>query len=379
MLKPKPKIYFIATLEMAINVFLLNHLKKLSKYYDLTIIVNTSDPFFLKKQGLNLKVIPLNIHRNIRIFSDFFCLIRLIYIFIKYKPNAVHSITPKAGLLGMLASFIALTPLRIHTFTGQVWATQHGFKKHMLKCFDQLIACLSTFNIVDSMSQQKFLISQNILSENKSIVFGSGSVAGVDLKKFKPNKLLFSKVRSKLLISKNALIFIYLGRLTKDKGVLDLAEAFSLMNSKKAYLIFVGPDEGDFVKKITKINSHKLDKLRFFNYTKVPEQYLAASDVLCLPSYREGFGTVIIEAAATKVPAIGSNIYGIADSILDRKSGLIHPPGNIKAILKCMNFFLKNRSKIKAFGKTARTRVINEFDSNQMSNNWLDFYNRKII
>jgi glycosyltransferase involved in cell wall biosynthesis len=379
MLKPKLKICFVATVEMAINVFLLNHLKKLSEYYNLTVIVNTNDPFFLKKQGLNLKVIPLNIHRNIRIFSDFVCLIHLIYIFIKYKPNAVHSITPKAGLLAMLASFIALTPLRIHTFTGQVWVTQHGFKKYILKCFDQLIARLSTFNIVDSKSQQKFLINQNILSKNKSIVFGSGSLAGVDLKKFKPNKLFFSEIRSKLLISKKALIFIYLGRLTKDKGVLDLAKAFSLMNSKKAYLIFVGPDEGGFVKKITKINSHKLDKLRFVNYTKVPEQYLAASDVLCLPSYREGFGTVIIEAAATNVPAIGSNIYGISDAILDGKSGLFHPPGNPKAILKCMNFFLKNRSKIKVFGKTARARAIEDFDSNQMSNNWLDFYNRKII
>jgi glycosyltransferase involved in cell wall biosynthesis len=373
------KLFFVATVESSVNAFLLNHIRILSNYFEITVIVNTSDLSFLKKQGLNVKVISLNINRNVRIFSDFFCLFKLIIIFLKNKPIVVHSITPKAGLLAMLASFITLTPFRIHTFTGQVWVTKFGLRRYALKYFDHLIALLCTFCIVDSISQQKFLIKHNVVSKKKSFVFGSGSVSGVNLKRFKANKDVLVEIRKKLLIPKNVLIFIYLGRLNKDKGILDLAKAFSLIKSKNAFLLFVGPDEGDFVEKIKKLNSHKLDRLRFVNYTTVPEQYLAASNVLCLPSHREGFGSVIIEAAATNLPAIGSKIYGISDAILDKKTGLIHPPANDQAILKCIEFFIKNPSKIRIFGKAAKIRAKKEFDSNQMSNYWLNFYKYNVI
>lgn len=174
----KAKVFFIATVESTVNSFLKTHLIGLSSRYEVTLIVNTNNPFFLKKYGLKIKVIPINILRKINFFSDIFCLFTLIKIFYEAKPNAVHSITPKAGLLGMLAAYLACVPLRIHTFTGQVWANKKGFTRLTLKAIDFLIAKLSTYNIVDSPSQEKFLIQNNILNQKKSIVFGSGSVSG---------------------------------------------------------------------------------------------------------------------------------------------------------------------------------------------------------
>ena len=278
----------------------------------------------------------------------------------------------------MLAAFVTCVPFRVHTFTGQVWATKYGFVRFMLKSFDRVIASLATFNIVDSVSQQRFLINEKVLRRESSVVFGMGSVSGVDLKRFKTNKNVYADVRRELLISTEAFVFIYLGRLNKDKGILDLAHAFSFIKNKNVYLLIVGPDEGVFVDEIKKINSHKLDQVRFVAFTTMPERYLASSNVLCLPSYREGFGNVIIEAAAIGVPTIASNIYGISDAIVNNETGLLHESRNIKNIEACMKFFLTNSDEVKKFGKAAKARAIKDFDSNLMSTHWLNFYKRYI-
>lgn len=374
MLNPKSKIYFVATVEFAVNAFLLSHLERLSNYYDLTVIVNTSDPDFLIKKGIKAKVIPLKISRNISIVPDFFCLLYLVYLFVKDRPMAVHSITPKSGLLAMAAAFFARIPLRVHTFTGQVWVNSKGIRRYFLRFIDFLIAKLAIVNIVDSPSQKDFLVKQNVLSEKNSIVFGLGSVCGVNLSRFTPSVDSFNAVRRELLIPHDAYVFIYLGRLNRDKGILDLANAFSNIKVKKAYLILVGPDEGGFVDEVTKINKDKIDQLRFIDYTREPERYLAASNVLCLPSYREGFGSVIIEAAAMGVPAIASNIYGISDAIVNNQTGLLHEPRNVKAITDAMILFLNDEQLSVQYGKAAKSRAVKSFDSKTISTYWLNFY-----
>ncbi len=374
----RPKVFFLATVEFAVNAFLLSHLKALSKCFDVTVIVNTNDPLFLTKQGVDVKVIPLRISRNIRTLSDAISLICLVYIFFKFRPSVVHSITPKAGMLAMLAAFITRVPLRVHTFTGQVWATSHGPKRVMLKSFDWLIARLATFNIVDSPSQQQFLVDQKVLTKETSVVFGIGSVSGVDLKRFKPSKKVFADVRLELEIPEDAFVFIYLGRLNKDKGVLDLALAFSSLKNNNAYLLVVGPDEGDFVEAIKTLSGGNIDRLRFVPYTRTPERFLAASNALCLPSYREGFGSVVIEAAAMGLPAIASDIYGISDAVVDRETGLLHPPCNAEGIKGCMDLFLARPDELSRYGREARSRVVKNFDAERISQLWLDFYEQKL-
>jgi glycosyltransferase involved in cell wall biosynthesis len=372
------RVYFVATVDFVVNAFLLNHFRVLSKKFDITLIVNTNNPLFLDKQGLSIKVIPMGIARDVDILSDINCLIHLIYIFIKNRPAAVHSITPKAGLLAMLAAFIARIPFRVHTFTGQVWVSKHGFKRIFLKFFDMLIARLATSNIVDSKSQQKFLIKEKVLNEETSTVFGHGSVSGVDLNRFKPSTKVFADVRKSLMIPEGAFIFTYLGRLNKDKGIIDLACAFSLIENTNAYLLVVGPDEGGFVEEIKKINAHKIDQIRFVGLTEIPERYLAASNALCLPSYREGFGTVIIEAAAVGIPAIASNIYGISDAIVSNETGLLHIMGDVPSILFCLNVFLNDQNLVMKYSCASRSRAISLFDASLISDQWFRFYSRNI-
>ena len=291
----------------------------------------------------------------------------------------MHSITPKAGLLAMIASFLTRTPLRIHTFTGQVWATSSGSRRLILKYLDRLITYLATIVIVDSPSQQRFLLDEKVLTKNKSIVFGFGSVSGVDLNRFKPNKRIFFEVRHELMIPDDAFVFTFLGRLTKDKGILDLAHAFSIIEDKKAFLLIVGPDEGEFVSEIKKINADKLDRIRFIGFTKAPERPLAASNVLCLPSHREGFGSVIIEAAAMRVPSIASNIYGISDAIVNNETGILHKAHDVEAIRDAMTMFLNDIQLSIKYGKAAKSRAIKFFDSKIISRHWLNFYLDRVV
>ena len=208
-----------------------------------------------------------------------------------------------------------------------------------------MIVFFSDYAIVDGPLQSQFLVEEKVLPLKKSIVFGSGSVSGVDLDKFKPCKKVYVDVRRELLI-----------------------------HNDKSYLVVVGPDEGDYSQQIKNLSNMNLGRVRLIGFSSEPYRYLAASNTLCLPSYREGFSTVIIEAAAMGVPAIASNIYGISDAVQNHKTGLLHPPKNSDQLLICMELFLSNPDLVAQYGAAAKKRAINEFDAKILTKYWLEFY-----
>ena len=370
----RKSICFVATVEFAVSAFLLSHLKELSKYYDLTVIVNLKNPNFLIDKKLDIKLVNINFSRKINIISDLLSLVQLAYLFLIKKYDAVHSITPKAGLLAMIASFLTFTSVRVHCFTGQVWSTKSGLSRLFLKLIDKIIGNLSTQNIVDSKSQYDFLVKENVLNKDKALVLGSGSVSGVDLLKFKPNTKVKVTLRKKLKISPASFIFVFLGRLNSDKGIHDLINAFISTDLKSAYLLLVGPDEENISSKFKGNQSNII----FPDLISSPQDFLAVSDVLCLPSYREGFGNVVIEAAATGVPSIVSNIYGLSDAIVLNKTGLAHEPHDVQEITKLMKSLFNNRKLVMDLGKAAKKRAISEFDSKILVKHWKIFYNHNL-
>ena len=370
----RKSICFVATVEFAVSAFLLNHLKELSKYYDLTVVVNLKNPNFLIDTKLDINFVNINFSREINIISDLLSLAQLVYLFLIKRYDAVHSITPKAGLLAMIASFLTFIPVRIHCFTGQVWATKSGSSRLFLKLIDKVIGILSTQNIIDSKSQYNFLVKNNVLNEDKSLVFGSGSVSGVDLLKFKPNIKVKLSLRKKLNISTSSFVFVFIGRINLDKGIYDLIDSFILADLKSAYLLIIGPDEESILSKF----KDKQSNIIFSDITSSPQDFLAVSDVLCLPSHREGFGNIVIEAAATGLPSIVSNIYGLSDAIVQNKTGLTHEPKNVEEIARLMNALFNDRKLVVRLGKAAKKRAISEFDSKILVKHWKDFYNQKL-
>ena len=366
------------TVEHAVKAFLLNHLRALSQIYDVTVIVNTDDPNFLAEVGIQARVIPLIIARKISLFSDLLCLFKLINIFHQQHFVAVHSLMPKAGLLSMLAAWITRVPFRVHTFTGQVWETKVGLKRFVLKNLDRLIGFLTTINLSDGHAQLSYLIGEKVLSNFKSRVFLNGSIAGVDSCKFKPSIKAWLSVRQQLGIPEEAVIFLFIGRLNKDKGLLDLAHAFKQLNIKMAYLLCVGSDEQSMQTEIMDIIGINSPNIHFLGHTNTPEAYMSASDVLCLPSYREGFNNVTIEAAAVGIPTIASRIYGITDAVVDGETGLLHEPRDIDGIISCMQQLIENKPLRLKLGEQARKRVIKDFDSKDITQAWVNFYQENV-
>ncbi len=364
----------MTTVEFAVNAFLLSHLRFLSKYFDVVVLVNTTDESFLKRQGIDVRVIPIKISRKISLLNDLQSLYKLTLLFLKERPTSVHSITPKAGFLVMLAGVISRVPVRIHTFTGQVWCNSKGFFAWELKLIDKLTALFATHLIIDSPSQRDFLLEAGVINQNKAILFGKGSVSGVDLKKFKSNQKTRSLIRSKLLIPLDAFLFIFVGRITQDKGVLDLADAFVKLNQPEVYLLILGPDEEGLLAQIKYRLGTLGDRLRVVGYTREVGDYLTAADVLCLPSYREGFGSSVIEAAAMGIPAIGSDIYGLRDAIDDEVTGLLHPPHDIALIAQHMQTLMQDTKLYKRLSSQAAKRTRQYFDQKDFSQMWLNFY-----
>jgi len=327
-----------------------------------------------------VNVINLPIERNINLFLDLRVLLLLISIFYKNGFSLVHSVSPKAGLLSAMAAWVTRVPNRLHTFTGQVWVTKKGVSRWFLKLLDKIIVMLNTNILVDSFSQQDFLIKEGVLSKDLSIVLGSGSISGVDVNRFQPSKIYRNLIRKQLNIKDDCVIFLFVGRLKKEKGIFELIEAFKNVSEQHngEVLLIVGPDEEELKQElISRLETCK-EFVRFIDFTKVPEQYMAASDVFVLPSYREGFGSVIIEAASCGLPSIGSNIYGLSDAIKLEETGFLVPVRSSKPLERVM-LKLANNDKLRSeMGSNARKRAIYHFSQDNVTLEILQLYKRLV-
>ncbi|MDX8404950.1 MAG: glycosyltransferase family 4 protein [Mariprofundus sp.] len=373
-MKQLEKLCLVVASEMTVKAFLKEHIMALSSHYDVTLVVHTDQPDFAERNGLPIKVIPLAIERAINPLADMRALYRLICIFRSHRFDLVHSVTPKAGLLAMLAAKVAGIHFRIHTFTGQVWATRHGFSRLLLKNMDRLLAASATHVLADSASQRRFLIDQGITGSEKLDVLADGSISGVDVDRFKPDDAARKAVREQLNIAGGEVLLLFLGRLNRDKGVLDLAQAVASVDGNKLHLLLVGPDEAALKDEVQEITSGCADHVHFIDYTDSPEDYFSAADIFCLPSYREGFGSVIIEAAACAVPAIGSDIYGVSDAIVDGETGLLFPPGNVTALREAIEQMVIDSESRERMGQAALKRARNDFSTKRLVQAWMDYY-----
>lgn len=316
------------------------------------------------------------INRQINILKDISAFFGLVKYFRKNKFNVTHSVSPKAGLLNALASKYVGVDNRIHIFTGQVWANKTGFSRFILKTFDKIIVMCSTQILIDGQSQKDYLIEQKIVSAKNSVVFGKGSIAGVNLQRFKFDPQTRTELRAKLKINESTVVFLFLGRLNRDKGIYDLIKAFEKIQSQQNdfCLLLVGYDEEHIHSGInnTAVNSKKII---FRPPTLEPENFYSASDIFCLPSYREGFGSSVIEASSCELPVICSNVYGLKDTIVDYVTGLRFEAGNINELAELMLKLATNKTLRAEMGRNGFDYVSQNFDYKLVTQYWLEFYN----
>jgi glycosyltransferase involved in cell wall biosynthesis len=369
-------VCMVVSSPLTLKFFLIDHIAALSQVYRVVCIANCGDPAWLRQRGLEAPLLDVRIERSPSLIHDLQALWTLLRYFQKSRFDVVHSVTPKAGLLAMTAAALARVPVRIHMFTGQVWANRSGLQRTILKAMDTWLAAMATHILVDSESQRAFLMREGVVKARKSQVLGHGSLNGVDIERFRPNKEVRAEMRSLHNVPASSVAFLYLGRLKRDKGVLDLALAFSQLTRthEEAYLLILGPDEDHIETHIRQACSDCISRLRINGYTDNPERWLAACDVLCLPSYREGFGSAIIDAASAGVPALGSRIYGITDAIDEGVTGLLHNPGDVKELASKMQILAQDEKLRISLGRAARERAHRYFAKEAATAALLEFY-----
>lgn len=369
------KLCFVATIPAVVHSFMKGHILATAEKWQVTIISSPDNAGLLS--NLDAKFTPLSIERKASPWRDLLALVRMVILFRREQFDLVHSIMPKTGLLAMLAGWLVCVPNRVHTFTGQVWVTKRGWKRHVLKLFDRLIVFFSTQVLVDSPSQRDFLISEGVLPKGKGLVIGQGSICGVDTRRFHPDAQERELVRAELNVGLEQTVVLFLGRLNRDKGMLDLAAAFADMASlnKNAVLVLVGAEEDVPFSHVQEICGVHRERLRRVNFTPSPERYMAAADIFCLPSYREGFGQVIIEAAACGVPTVASRIYGITDAVEDCKTGILFPAGDVSALTQALLKLAANRALCRQMGEAARARALSLFPSQKITGEMVALYN----
>jgi glycosyltransferase involved in cell wall biosynthesis len=368
------KLCYVATIPAVVHAFLRGHIQAAAKMYDVTIICNSVDKHLL--DGLNARLILLPIERKPSPWKDLLVLFQFIKLFRREQFDIVHSHMPKTGLLGMLAAWLVKVPIRINTCHGEVWAALKGWRRTTLKMLDHFVGLLATDVLVVSPSQRDFLVNEGVLPPGKARVIGAGSICGVDPLRFHSDPNVRRTIRDDLGIDKNANVILFVGRLNRDKGMLDLAAAFSaIVNTRpEVVLLLVGAEEDVPFSRIQTICQTKHDRLRYVSFTATPERYMAAADIFCLPSYREGFGMTIIEAAACCVPAVASRIYGITDAVEEGKTGLLFPAGDVLALTQALLKLLEDPELRQKMGTAARDRALDLFPAQKITEELLVLY-----
>lgn len=376
------KLCRIATVAFVLKYHLKSQVEEMVRQRHAVFLVSSPSPELQNiAKTCGAEAHPITIAREISPYQDLKALVLLYFYFRRQRFDIVHSITPKAGLLTALAGFFAGIPIRLHTFTGQPWMNLKSPIRWIAKLSDRIIVLFNTRCYADSISQRVYLIKENIGSKERIFVLGNGSLAGVDRNKFNPEKWKphRKEIRKELQIPDSSQVINFTGRINKDKGIRELIEAFEALirDKKDVYLLLVGPFE---VKRealpselVQRIRANP--RIRLLGDTPIPEKYYSISDLICLPSYREGFGIVILEAAAMAIPSVATRTVGIVDSVVDGKTGILVPVGDSSSLTAALRQLLDNESLRIDMGKEAikhakqfdqsliNTLVLNEYQA----------------
>lgn len=311
-------------------------------------------------------VVPMT--RSITPFGDLICLYKLVRLFAREKPEIVHSETPKAGLLGMLAAKIARVPIRIHTVAGMPLMVASGAKLKLLKFIERLTYSCSTNVWPNSESLKSFILQNNFTKSEKLEVIGKGSSNGIDLAKF--NKTLLrnnavEEIKKNIAYDKNCTYLLFVGRIVKDKGITELVNCFNrlLQKNPSLRLVLVGQFEKQLdplapatEKEITHNNS-----IIHIYWSGRVEYYMALADYFVFPSYREGFPNVLLEAGAMKLPIICSNIGGNIDIVTHQDTGLIYDTYNEADMQEKMELALNHKDEMAKMSEKLYEKVTTEY------------------
>ncbi|MEJ8801533.1 glycosyltransferase family 4 protein [Pontibacter sp. H249] len=365
-----PKIIRVTTVPISLRKLLKGQLKFMIEHGYKVCAVSTPGKMLndvYVHEGASIKGIPMT--RKITPFKDLVSLLSLVNYMLNEKPQIVHTHTPKAGLLGMLAAWLVGIPNRLHTVAGLPLLESKGAKRKLLEVTEWLTYACSTKVYPNSQVLKNIIHESNLCGLDKLKVIGNGSSNGIDTNFFAPN--LFDEVfqasfRAKLGIEKSDKVLCFIGRVVTDKGVKELVNSFSRVMSRhiNAKLLLVGPfeEELDPLDEQTKKTILSHPNIKFLDYQDDVRPYLAISDLFVFPSYREGFPNVVMQAGAMGVPTIVSNINGCNEIVEQGENGLIVPVKDSKALSEAITYLLDNENVLNEMSSKCRKMIVDRYD-----------------
>lgn len=339
----KDKLIRITTIPISLEKLLGGQLSFMSSFFN--VIAVSSDKERLEKYGKSecIDTYHLEMTRKITPLQDFKAFFNLYFFLKKNKPTIVHTHTPKAGIIGMLASYFAKVPIRLHTVAGLPLLEATGVKRIVLNFVEKLTYKCSTKVYPNSFELKKIILENKFTELDKLKVIANGSSNGIDTSYFNPELFTNNEkqtLKTNLKIENDDFVFIFVGRIVGDKGINELIEAFNKLSieNKKIKLLLVGPFENELdpLKKKTKVLINTNKKIISVGYQEDVRPYFSISDSLVFPSYREGFPNVVMQAGAMALPSIVSDINGCNEIIENNRNGIIIPVKDTKSILDAM-------------------------------------------
>jgi glycosyltransferase involved in cell wall biosynthesis len=375
-----PKLVRTSTVPVSLDVLLKGQLEFLARYYNVVAISAPGKELesVKKREGVTVHSIPFK--RQISVVSDIIALIELFVFLRKERPQIIHSITPKAGLISMLAAKMAGVPIRMHTFTGLIFPSKKRWLRHLLILMDRVLCLASTHVYPEGQGVKRDLLNYKITSKPLKVL-ANGNVNGIDLDYFSCSQVSAhqkEQLKKQLGILPEDFVFVFVGRLVGDKGINELAHAFSQLENLNSKLLLVGPYESELdplkpeTLKLIVTNSDIIS----VGFQADVRPYFAISDCLVFPSYREGFPNVVMQAGAMELPSIVSDINGCNEIIIEGENGSIIPVKNVKVIMEAMQRMYADNDYYNHLRKNARPLIQSRFEQKMVWEELVQEYNR---
>jgi len=377
----KKKIIRITTVPISLAVLLKGQLKFMSNHYEVIGVSSFGREIALVENQENIETHVIEMTRQISPLKDLISAYKLFKFIKKEKPFIVHTHTPKAGTLGMLAARLAGVSNRLHTVAGMPLLEATGAKRQLLNIVEKVTYANATLVLPNSYGLKKIIKDLNFTTEKRLRIIGNGSSNGIDTDYFNKSNINLSQrynLMQQLSIVQEDFVFVYVGRLVADKGINELVSAFNSISKtyNKIKLLLVGPLETELDplnnQTILIIESNK--NIITVGWQSDVRPYLAISNALVFPSYREGFPNVVMQACAMELACIVTDINGCNEIITNNKNGLVIQPKSIEALQYAMQFFIDNPVKTSEFASVARPNILENYKREVIWNELLNLY-----
>lgn len=384
----KKKLIRITTSDISLNSLIKGQLRFLNQHFEVVALSNDTGKLKAVGEREGVRVIEVPMHREISLKSDIMCLWKLYGILKKEKPDIIHANTPKGSLLAMVAGWLAGVKHRLYTVTGLRYQGASGLFRIILMNMERISCFFATKVIPEGNGVKEALHHDHITGKPLRVIL-NGNINGIDVEYFDPSIYTLDQrtdkytgsreqIRQDLGFSDKDFVFIFIGRIVKDKGMNELANSLRRLPQSfpNVKLLLVGPFESK-LDPLYEGNEEFLKSSPNVCYVGVQNDvrpFLFASDALVFPSYREGFPNVVLQAGAMGLPAIVTNINGCNEIIVDGCNGKIIPSKDERALHEMMVYFIENKNEVKKMADNARSMVIQRYEQKAVWEAILDMY-----